>query len=74
RLHRAIAKRAQLGRIVRARLAPAGGRVHLTRAQDANAINGLLRRLDKAGLPANRLRAVAGKALRTRPVSLSSVL
>lgn len=74
RLHRAIAKRAKLGRIVRSRLAPAGGRLRLTRAQDAKAVNGLLRRLEKAGLPGTRLRAVAGKALTARPVSLSSVL
>jgi hypothetical protein len=74
RLHRAIAQRAKLGRIARARLAPAGGRVHLTRAQDAKAITGLLRRLEKAGLPGTRLRAIAGKTLTARPVSLSSVL
>jgi hypothetical protein len=73
-LHRAIAARAKLGRTIATRLATSGRRVRLTRAQDANAITQLVRRLEKAGLPQTRLRAVAGKALTPRPFDLSSLL
>ena len=74
RLHQAIAARAKLRGTIAARLAMPGRRVRLTRAQDANAIARLLRRLEKAGLPRNRLRALAGKALTPRSVDLLSLL
>jgi hypothetical protein len=74
RLHRAIAARTKLRRTIAAPLATAGRRVRLTRAQDAKAITRLLLRLEKAGLPKSRLRAVAGKALTPAPVDLLSLL
>ena len=74
RLHTAITARAKLSRTVLGLLTSAGRRAGLTRAQDATAIARLLQRLEKAGVPRARLRAVAGKAITPRAVSVSSLL